>query len=178
MKQPIAGVNPPELREVTVMTVWPSVAAHPVGKLLGQWYAWDQPGVYIFRPGHLVALLSIPVALVLYFMRVAPYIGTRYTLTNRRVIVQKGLKAVDGKSVDLDRFDAIRVEVQAGQSWYHAGNLVFTLNDEETFRLEGVSRPESFRQACLKAYLSHSGVKKALARQDQRAAATAAAAAT
>ena len=165
MKQPIAGVTPPDLREVTVMTVWPSVAAHPVGKFLGRWYAWDEPGVYIFRPGHLVALLCIPISLVLYFMRVAPYVGSRYTLTNRRVVVQKGLKAVDGKSVDLDRFDTIEVVVQPGQDWYHAGDLIFTLGDEETFRLEGVSRPESFRQACIKAHMSHSGVKKALQRQ-------------
>ena len=36
MKQPIAGVFPPQLSEATIMTVWPSLAATAVG---GRWAA-------------------------------------------------------------------------------------------------------------------------------------------
>jgi hypothetical protein len=35
----------------------------------------------------------------------------------------------------------------------------------ETFRLEAVSRPDSFRHTCLKSHVSFVGVKQALARQ-------------
>jgi hypothetical protein len=116
--------------------------------------------VYFFRVGNLIALLSIPIALVLYFMRIAPGIGVRYRLTNRRIIVERGLTSVQDKAVDLDRFDSVNVDVQPGQAWYHAGDLVFKLGNVETFRLEGVSRPEAFRETCLKSHLAHSMVKK------------------
>jgi hypothetical protein len=159
--QPISGVVPAELRETTVMTVWPSVAMYPLGRALGSLFAIRWPDIYIFRLGNLIALLSIPVALVLFFMRIAPGIGTRYRLTNRRIIVERGLSGVLDKAVDLDRFDTILIEVQPGQAWYDAGDLIFKLGNVETFRLEGVSRPAAFRATCLKSHVAHVAVKKA-----------------
>src|SRR6266404_1698398 len=135
--QPIAGVVPPEIKETTVMTVWPSVAKYTLGRTLGSLYAIRWPDVYIFRLGNLVALATIPIALVLYFMRIAPGIGLRYRLTNRRILVERGLTSKLDKSVDLDRFDSITIDIQPGQAWYHAGDLVFKQGNVETFRLEG-----------------------------------------
>lgn len=151
--------------ETTIMTVWPSVAMYGLGRFLGGLYSIRFPDVYIFRLGHLIALKAIPISLVLYFMRVAPFIGKRYTLTNRRVVVQRGIQAVDDKSVELDRFDSITVDVLPGQEWYDAGDLVFKQGTVETFRLAGVSRPETFRQTILKARMAHAGVKQARERQ-------------
>jgi hypothetical protein len=164
--QPIAGVYPAESREVTVMTVWPSVAKYPLGQALGRLYAIRWPDIYIFRLGNLLALLCIPLSLPLFFLRIAPGIGTRYRLTNRRVIVERGLVGSEDKAVDLDRFDTIDIAVQPGQAWYDAGDLVFKLGNVETFRLEGVSRPEAFRATCLKSRMAHAGVKRI--RQQQR----------
>jgi hypothetical protein len=163
--QPIAGVVPAEIKETTVMTVWPSVAKYGLGRVLGQAFAIRWPDIYIFRLGNLIALLSIPIALPLFFLRIAPGIGTRYRLTNRRIIVERGLTSVEDKAVDLDRFDSIAVEVQPGQAWYHAGDLVFRLGNVETFRLEGVSRPVVFRETCLKSHLAFATVKRARQRR-------------
>jgi hypothetical protein len=163
--QPIAGVVPAEVRETTVMTVWPSVAKFGLGRALGSLFAIRWPDIYFFRIGNLIALLSIPIALVLFFMRIAPGVGTRYRLTNRRVIVERGLTGVEDKSVDLDRFDTINIEVQPGQAWYHAGDLVFKLGNVETFHLEGVSRPAAFRETCLKSQLAHATVLRARGRR-------------
>ena len=63
--------------------------------------------------------------------------------------------------VDLDRFDAIDVAVSPGQEWYAAGDLVFRRGAIETLRLPGVSRPESFRQTCLKARQAYVAVASA-----------------
>lgn len=142
------------------MTVWPSNARFALGRGLGRAYAVTWPDIYIFRLGNLWALLSIPVALVLYFMRILPGIGTRYRLTNRRIIVERGLTAKEDKAVELDRFDAIDIEVLPGQEWYDAGDLVFRRGTVETFRLEAVSRPAAFRQTCLKAHMAYLGVKR------------------
>lgn len=163
MIQPIAGVVAAEVKEVTIMTVWPSNAAYRVGRLLGRGYA-IQAGFYIFTVGNLIALLSIPIALPIYFYRVAPFVGTRYRLTNRRIIIQTGLAGKDDRWVDLDRFDRIELVQLPGQAWYDAGDLVFSKAGVETFRLPGVSRPEAFRNVCMKAHQAHMGVKAALAR--------------
>ena len=164
MKQAIAGVAPTQFDEVTVMTVWPSNAAFGLGRLLGSLYSINA-GFYIFRVGHLVALASIPVAAALFFYRLAPFVGTRYRVTNRRVIVERGIKGKEEKSVELDRFDEIEVVVRPGQAWYSAGDLIFRNGETETFRLDGVSRPESFRQVCMKARNGFVGVQDALKRQ-------------
>lgn len=161
---PIAGVSPAELSETTVMTVWPSNAYFTVGQILGQAYDWKFPDVYFFRIGRLIALASIPIALVLFFMRVLPVIGIRYRLTNRRVIVEQGIMGKEVKSVELDRYDNIEIVVRPGQSWYDAGDLIFKLGNTETFRLEGVSRPDAFRSTCIKAQMGYAGVKKILAK--------------
>ena len=147
------------------MTVWPSLAALGVGRALGQGFAIKWPDVYIFRLGNLLALLSIPLVLPLYFLKVLPFVGTRYMLTNRRVVVLRGIVGKEEKFVDLDRFDTIEIVVEPGQAWYHAGDLVFKQGNVETFRLEGVSRPEAFRSTCLKSQMAHAGVKRARAKQ-------------
>ncbi|HND55809.1 MAG TPA: PH domain-containing protein, partial [Pirellulaceae bacterium] len=89
MKQAIAGVSPSQLGEATVMTVWPSIARFQLGRTLGQLMA-NKSGAYIFTVGNLMALLSIPVALALYFYRIAPVVGLRYRLTNKRIVVHAG----------------------------------------------------------------------------------------
>jgi hypothetical protein len=169
MRQAIAGVTPSTVAERTVMVVWPSIAAYPSGRWLGGLYS-IKTGVFVFTLGNFLALASIPHALFLYAYRLLT--GKCYRLTNRRVI-ELGTRLQGGsvkighevKSVELDRFDSIDVVVRPGQEWFHAGDLVFKLGHVETFRLEGVSRPETFRQTCLKSHLAYKGVKQALQRQ-------------
>ena len=164
MKQAIAGVTPAADREVTVMTVWPSVAAMsllgiPVGQMLGRLYSMGG-GTYIFTLGNLLCLLSIPLALPLYFKRIGPFVATRYRVTNRRIVVERGLTGREEKSIDLDQFDTIDIEVRPGQEWYDAGDLIFRQGKVEKFQLTGVSRPQAFRQVCMKAGQSYTGVKQ------------------
>jgi hypothetical protein len=165
MKQAIAGVAPADEVEVTI--TWPSVAAMklaglPVGKMLGKLFA-IRTGVYIFSVGNLFCLLSIPVALILYFKRIGPVVAVRYRLTNLRIVVERGLSAREERAIGLDRFDAIEIEVHPGDAWYDAGDLVFKRGDVEVFRLEGVSRPEAFRRICWKSHQAYCGVHAALA---------------
>jgi hypothetical protein len=162
MKQAIAGVAPPDLGEVTVMTVWPSIAAHPLGRALGRLYVNRSGFGYMFTVGKLMMLLTIPIALGLFFAMLAPWSCRRYRLTNRRVIVQNRPRPIDERWIGLDEFDSIEVLVLPGQAWYPAGELIFRKGKVETFRLSGVSRPETFRQTCLKAQRSYAGVRKAL----------------
>ena len=152
--------------EKTVMTVWPSVSAmrlmgFPVGKTIGQFLGM-KTGFYIFTLGNLFALAFIPVGLLLYFKRVGPFVAMRYRITDKRIIVERGLTAQEEKSIEFDRFDAIDVEIAPGDEWYKSGDLVFRLGNTERFRLEGVSRPKAFREICWKSHKSYVGVKQAV----------------
>lgn len=243
MKQAIAGVAPAEAEEVTIMTVWPSISAFSLGRLLGRLYSINV-GVFVFTVGNLIALLSIPGALKLYFFRLFPSVlgltphGFFYRLTNRgvqqlrnEVYIAVGKHAGSStaqmcriigtallvlglvvalvltfvfvpslteftavpwivalvifltavgvakllwthlkfgvviKSIEFSRFDRIETEVQPGQEWFKAGDLVFYQGDVETFRLVAVSRPEAFRQTCLKARVGYVGTQQALQRE-------------
>ena len=96
-------------------------------------------------------LVTLPMTLTIYAWQLMPFVCRRYRLTNRRVLILKGYTAVEDSSIGLDEFDTIDVEVLTGQEWLQAGDLVFRSGGKEVFRLAGVSRPETFRQTCLKA---------------------------
>lgn len=155
IKQAIAGVSPPSLRETTIMVVWPSIAATGIGQTLGRLYS-------LGTLGKLIALASIPIVLPIFFWMLLPWVGRRYRLTNRRLIVERALPLKEVESVSLDDFDAVDVRVEPGQAWYPAGNLIFRKGAMQTMRLDGVPRPEAFRQVCLKAQRAHAGVKQVL----------------
>jgi hypothetical protein len=159
LQPPTARTSPAETREVTVMTVFPTLGAWEAGRLMGR-LCGIQAGYGFFTLGKLFALLLIPFALGLFVVSLLPGVIERYRLTNRRVIVQRGLRAVDERWVDFDRFDTIDVEVLPGQQWFPAGELIFRRGPIETFRLSGVSRPETFRRTCLAARRGYLGAQE------------------
>lgn len=160
-KQPIAGVTPPERAEVTVMTVFPTLGAYAPGRFMGQ-LCGIRVGFGFFTLGKVMALLLIPFAIGLFAFSLLPGVLTRYRLTNRRVIVEIGLRAREQRWVDFDRFDSIDVEVLPGQEWYPAGELIFRNGSVETFRLSGVSRPDTFRHTILSARRGYLGASEAV----------------
>ena len=158
MLQSIAGVAPPAVSEATVMTVWPSVGATSLGQWLGRLYR-IKDGFGPVSVGRLALLSTIPLGMMLYLTMRLPWAIRRYRLTNRRVTVERGISPKVEQYVDLDRFDAIDLIVKPGQEWYDCGDLVFRRGPIETLRLSGVSRPEPFRQTCLKVRQSYVSVK-------------------
>ncbi|MBX9791140.1 MAG: PH domain-containing protein [Pirellulales bacterium] len=170
MKQAISGVTDPETTEVTVMIVWPTIAATSLGRSLGRLYAIRSGFGRTVTFGRIFVLLSIPVALGLFFFMLLPGIGRRYRLTNRRMLIEHALSGKAISWVALEDFDGIRIEVLPGQEWHAAGEMIFLKGQVESFRLHGVSRPESFRQTCLKVRQAYVAVKKI---REHEAAATA-----
>lgn len=175
MKQAIAGVSPSTIDEVTTMVVWPTITGlntPPFGRLgitLGRLYSIKIGFGPIFNVGNLIALLSIPIALQMFVFSLLPGLCRRYRLTNRRVVIEKKKLSWAGQwqeeaAVSLDKFDQIEIDQETlkGQDWYPAGDLVFHNGNMETFRLLGVSRPEPFRQTCLKSHSSYVGVRNAM----------------
>ena len=151
-------------REQASMTVWPTIGATRLGRLVGQ-LSGNNLGWGFFTLGKLFALATIPLALTVYVWQLLPWAIRRYRLTDRRVLVQKGLAPKDERSIDLDQFDSIEIAVLPGQAWLRAGDLVFLRDGKEVFRLPGVSRPEAFREVCRKGQTALLSVRKVLDQQ-------------
>jgi hypothetical protein len=172
MAQAIAGVVPDTEKETTIMTVWPSLGSTAYGRWWGRLFT-ATGGFKIFGVP-ILALLSIPAILPAYFHMIIPRLPgvvfgfhnpscRRYRLTNRRVIVEQAFGGGEQQSVSLGRFDSVSVQVEPGQEWYPAGNLIFRLGEIETFRLIGVAHPQPFAHTCLKANTGFVGVQQARA---------------
>jgi hypothetical protein len=165
MKSPFPGVIPPDLEEVDSMTVWPTIGAYPLGRLVGRLCGSKIGLSRFFTLGKLWALVTIPLSLAVFFWQLMPYICRRYTLTNRRIIICRGLQPLDEKWVDLDGFDSIKIQILPGQEWLHAGDLLFKRGETEVLRLSGVSRPEVFRQVCLNVRSAFVSVREVVQEQ-------------
>ena len=161
MRPAIAGSASPHSRELTSSIVWPSIGATRYGRLIGQW-ASDRRGIGPFTLGKVWALASVPLALGVFAWQLLPFVTRRYRITDRRILIEKGLSAVEESSLGLDQFDAIDLAVLPGQDWLHAGEVIFLRGGKEVFRLSGVSRPEAFRQICLKAQNALVSVRQAM----------------
>ncbi len=170
MKQSIPGVTPSDLAEVTCKVVWPTIAATRLGRVVGRLAAIRLGCGEFFTLGKLLAVATIPVSLAVFAWQLMPYVCRRYTITNRRIIIRKGLSALDQCWISLDDFDAIVIDVLAGQEWFHAGDLVFRRGETEVLRLAGVPRPETVRQFCLTAQRAELDVHDVLRRQAAGAA--------
>ncbi|HMF15964.1 MAG TPA: PH domain-containing protein [Gemmataceae bacterium] len=137
--QAIAGLTPPDLGEARVREAWPSVARSPAIASLGKLLT----GTIILAP---LAWLLMSLA---YFGKLLPFAATRYTLTNRRVMIRKGLKGKPGKEVPLADIDDVRVVTDGNSTFFRAGTIEIIHNGQVMLSLPGVPEPDSFRLAIL-----------------------------
>jgi hypothetical protein len=145
-KQVFAGLVPPQAGEAIVREVWPSIMAAPVpaamtaaslGRILNR--------SIVGAP--LAWFLLIPV----YFSKVLPFLAKRYTLTNRRVMIQRGLRPKPTHEVALADIDDIKVVRNINSDFYRAADLEIIANGKVGLTLHGVPDPETFRRAILNA---------------------------
>ncbi|MCD4728242.1 MAG: PH domain-containing protein, partial [Pirellulales bacterium] len=78
MNQPIAGVMPPEVTEVTCKVVWPTIGATRAGRLVGRLAAVRFGVGEFFTLGKLLAVASIPLSLAVFAWQLMPFVCRRY----------------------------------------------------------------------------------------------------
>lgn len=137
--------------ELTAMIVWPSIGALEPGRLVGRLAAIRIGWPRFLTIGMVLAVATIPLSLGVYVWQLLPFVYRRYRITDRRIVVDKGLGLAEERSIGLDEFDDIEIVVLPGQEWLRSGELVFRRDGHEVFRLSGVSRPVPLREVCLKA---------------------------
>jgi hypothetical protein len=139
--QIITGVMPPELGEAKIREAWPSVASHPAIANLGR----------VLTRTIVLAPLAWLLMSVVYFGKLLPIIGRRYTLTNRRLMIRNGWKAVPSKEVALAAIDEVRMVLDANSDFFRAANLEIVSKGQVVLTLPGVPEPEGFRHAIVNA---------------------------
>jgi hypothetical protein len=154
-KQVITGVVPPQAGEAMIRELFPSVAAHPGAAGLGKKIT-EVAG----KLARTVVLL--PVALIIvsagwlvmsfaYFSKVMPFLARRYTLTNRRLMIRRGLKPKPALEVALGDIDEVRIQKDANSEFFMSGTLEIVSKGQVVLKLPGVPGPEAFRHAIINA---------------------------
>ena len=143
-QQVATGVVPPQLGEAVIREVWPSVTIIPTVASLGRKLIRS---IFLAPLGW---LLLLPV----YFLKVLPFIARRYTLTNRRLMVRRGIKAVPSAEVALGYIDDVRLVDSTIDTFFRSATLEIISNGKVALTLPAVSDPEGFRRAILDARIA------------------------
>jgi hypothetical protein len=140
-KQVITGVVPPELAEARIREAWPSVARNPGMASLGR----------VLTRTIVLAPLAWLIMAGGYFGKLLPFLARRYTLTNKALMIRRGLKGKPGQSVPLADIHDVQVKTDANSDFFRAGNLEIISNGQVVMTLRGVPEPDGFRHAILNA---------------------------
>jgi hypothetical protein len=146
--QAVTGVTPPQVGEAIIRDVWPSVAAHrgPAGlaRACYKTIFLAPIGWLVLAPFYFMKLLAVVPGL--------SGLATRYRLTNRRLMVCKGMRPVPDKQVPLERIKDVKLVKDANSDFFVAGTLdVIDDTGRTVLSLPGVMEPESVRHAILQA---------------------------
>lgn len=142
VSQAITGLMPPSLREARIREAWPTVvgvnpALASLGKRLIETY--------------FLAPLGFLVILPVFILKFSPFVCRRYTLTNRRLMIQRGWKPAPSEQVALSDIDEVRFDPAAVDPFFVCGNLDIVSRGQVAMKLTGIPEPEGFRQTILNA---------------------------
>jgi hypothetical protein len=144
-RQAVAGLMPPQLDEALIREGWPTVVAF-------------SPGISRLGERLMKTIVLAPFAWFfllapLFLWKFRPFFCKRYTLTNRRLMIQRGIKPqpVAGLEVPLADIDDVRIADGTYDPFYLSGDLEVLSKGQVRLRLRGAPEPESFRHAILNA---------------------------
>jgi hypothetical protein len=142
-RQAVTGVVPPRLAEAQIREVFPSLngtvpAVAGLGKALVRSIVLAPLGWLVLAP--------------LFLKKIAPFVCTRYTLTNRRLMIQRGLKPSPKQEVPLSEIDQVRLVPESVDDFFRSGDLEIISGGKVRMHLAGVPEPEGFQRAIVNAY--------------------------
>lgn len=145
LNQAVSGLVPPLVAEANIRTAWPAVTdASPALAALG---------ATLIRTKLLAPLAWLLLA-PLYFKKILPFLAKRYTLTNRRLMIQRGLKPKPKQEIALADIDDVNLVESSYSSFYKAADLEVISGGQVKLKLTGVQEPECFRRSVLNAVMA------------------------
>ena len=151
-RQAVAGLMPPQSGEAMIREVWPTVMD-------------VQHGVAVLSSKLMKTFFLAPLGWMLngllFGKKFAPFLCKRYTLTNRRLMVQHGWKPAPVQEVALKDIDDVRLLGDTYDAFYRSGDLEVLSGGNVVLKLTGTPEPESFRHAIVNAVKAWGGPDKA-----------------
>jgi hypothetical protein len=144
----IAGVTSPQTQEAMIREVWETIAANVkatsvVRKLIG---------TIVLAPIGWLLIAPIFAKRLLGFLPGLSFLTVKFTLTNRRLMIRKGMKPVPGHEIPLHEIGDVRIVMDENSAFYGTANLeVLKKDGTVAFTMPGVAEPESFRQGIIQA---------------------------
>src|SRR5437588_3129175 len=133
-QQAVTGVVPPNVGEAKIREVWPSVASVSFIAGLGQKLSRTI----------LLAPLAWLIMSAVYFGKLLPFAATRYTLTNRRLMIRRGWKGTPSHEIPLANIEDVRVVNDVHSNFFRAGTLEIFEGGKVVLTLAGTPEAEGF----------------------------------
>jgi hypothetical protein len=144
----VTGVVPPQLQEAMIREVWATAMANTAAATLARKLIRS----IVLAPVGWLLLAPLWGKRLLGFLPGLSGLTTKYTLTNRRLMIRKGLKPRPVAELPLHEIGEVRIITDTNSEFYVTGALeVRRAEGQVAFTMPGVPEPESFRQAILQA---------------------------
>lgn len=140
--QAVSGLVSPQQGEAIIRESWPSVTAYPGIARLGRQLICSIVG----------APLGWALLLPVYFSKILPFLAKRYRVTNKRLVILRGLKGTPVQEIPLSEIDEVRVTKDDNSDFFRAGNIEIVSGGNVVMTLVGIPEPDSFRHAIINAY--------------------------
>src|SRR5262249_13116624 len=146
--QIVTGVVPPREQEAMIREVWETVAANSAATSLARKFIKS----IVLAPVGWLLIAPLWGKRLLGFLPGLSFRTVKFTLTNRRLMIRKGVKAHPTAEIPLNQIGEVRTLPDANTDFYDTATLeVLRKDGAVAFKMAGVPEPESFRQAILQA---------------------------
>ncbi len=150
----VTGLTPPQRAEARIREIFPTVvdalpAFAAAGKGLMRIPVLLPPVTWLLAPllwPVAWLILSIPFLRMLF-----PFLCKRYTLTNRRLMVQRGLRPSPRQEIPLAEIDDVRFVQGSYDEFFRCATLEVVSRGQTALTLKGVPDAEAYRHAILNA---------------------------
>lgn len=146
--QAVAGVTSPKVGEALVRDAWPSVASNPAAAAFAKKCFTSGPLRFVLAPFGWLALAPFLLKRLHGVLPGLHGLMKRYRLTNKRLMVCKGIIAEPVQEISLDKIKDVRISTNDTSTYFFAGNLeVLGENNQVLMSMPGIREPESFAHA-------------------------------
>jgi hypothetical protein len=146
--QIITGVVAPQVQEAMIREVWAAITTSPGPSTMAR----KLMGSFFMAPLGWLLLLPLWAKRFLGFLPGLSGLTVKYTLTNRRLMIRKGMKAKPAQEIALSDIGEVRAIEDANSEFYGTGTLeVLRKDGSPALKLAGVPEPESFRHSIIQA---------------------------
>jgi hypothetical protein len=144
----ITGVVAPKVQEAMIREVWATMTANGPAATLAR----KLIGTIVLAPVAWLLIAPLFAKRLLGFLPGLSGLTVKYTLTNRRLMIRKGMKAHATAEIALDQIGEVRVVPDGNTDYYVTATVEAHRKDGSVaLTMPGVPEPESFRQSILQA---------------------------